>query len=348
MPESTAVAERKSGALTANTDQRLSALSLLPDPEVMKQVFDLAGSICKTDFAPKNYRGKLEDTAICILYGVQLGLPWNVALTNVAVVNGKPSLYGDSPLAICRQHPQWGDIDETHEGEGDQRVAVCIVTRKGQKKPTKRTFSVADAKRAKLWGKQGPWTDYPDRQMMFRARSWALRDAFGDALSGCVLGAEAEDMQLIEVEATVVPEPARTGATGATQETGAPASRGEQAETDRDEYRDETPENGDQSEQASPDTSTHPAIAAARELWIHLAEMVHGGDEAKRADAQATATKIISRVSMLHGAGTPKSVALDVLDKFGADVDQLAALGSEVEVEDLLESWEVAMREGDA
>ena len=50
-----------------------------------------------------------------------------------------------------------------------------------------------DAKRAGLWGKPGPWTQYP-RQMLFnRARAFAYRHAFADALFGVGFREEEED-----------------------------------------------------------------------------------------------------------------------------------------------------------
>jgi hypothetical protein len=54
-------------------------------------------------------------------------------------------------------------------------------------------FSVADAKRAGLWGKSGPWTQYPRRMLQLRARGFALRDAFPDVLKGLVTAEEAQD-----------------------------------------------------------------------------------------------------------------------------------------------------------
>jgi hypothetical protein len=54
-------------------------------------------------------------------------------------------------------------------------------------------FSVEDAKRAGLWGKQGPWSAYPKRMMQMRARGFALRDAFPDVLKGLITAEEAED-----------------------------------------------------------------------------------------------------------------------------------------------------------
>ncbi len=76
---------------------------------------------------------------------------------------------------------------------GDARQGWCEVTRRGEA-PQRRTFSVADAKRAGLWGKSGPWTQYPDRMLQLRARGFAIRDVFPDALRGVMTREEAEDM----------------------------------------------------------------------------------------------------------------------------------------------------------
>ena len=71
-------------------------------------------------------------------------------------------------------------------------MAVCVAKRKGRKPVTAR-FSVEDAKRAGLWGKQGPWSAYPKRMMQMRARGFALRDAFPDVLKGMITVEEAQD-----------------------------------------------------------------------------------------------------------------------------------------------------------
>jgi hypothetical protein len=79
------------------------------------------------------------------------------------------------------------------EGEGDNLTAVCEAKRQGYPAPTTVRFSVADAKKAGLWGKSGPWTQYPSRMLQLRARGFALRNAFADALRGLVTAEEAQD-----------------------------------------------------------------------------------------------------------------------------------------------------------
>ena len=72
-------------------------------------------------------------------------------------------------------------------------TAVCKTSRKGKDANVVARFSVADAKKAGLWGKAGPWSQYPKRMLQLRARGFALRDAFPDVLKGLVTAEEAQD-----------------------------------------------------------------------------------------------------------------------------------------------------------
>ena len=66
--------------------------------------------------------------------------------------------------------------------------------RKGVENPIIRTFTIKDAKQANLWGRSGPWTQYPERMLEHRARGFALRDAFADKLRGVITTEEARDI----------------------------------------------------------------------------------------------------------------------------------------------------------
>jgi hypothetical protein len=56
--------------------------------------------------------------------------------------------------------------------------------RQGQATPTRSTFSVADAKRAGLWKKNGTWQTHPDRMLRHRACGFHGKDYWGDVLMG--------------------------------------------------------------------------------------------------------------------------------------------------------------------
>lgn len=155
--------------------------------------FRFAKMVAASDFAPKDFRGKPESCLLAIQHGSEIGLSPMQALQNIACINGRPAIWGDAALAVAMASSVCEYVREHIEGDGDQAVAVCEAKRRGYEKPTVARFSMADAKRAGLAGKSGPWTQYPRRMLQLRARGFALRDAFPDVLKGLVTAEEAQD-----------------------------------------------------------------------------------------------------------------------------------------------------------
>lgn len=133
-----------------------------------------------------------EGLAVRILAGREAGLSAIQAVSNVMVMNGRATIWGDAALALVRASGELADFAEGVEGEGDDRVGWCRATRVGGETIGHR-FSVADARTAKLWGKAGPWTNYPDRMLPMRPRAWVLRDLFPDVLAGLGITEEVQD-----------------------------------------------------------------------------------------------------------------------------------------------------------
>ena len=162
-------------------------------PATMEEAMKFSEMLAKSSMVPRQYQGKPEDVMVACQWGREIGLAPMQALQNIAVINGKPSVYGDAAMALVQASPVCEGIEETIEGEGTPNpVAVCVAHRKGRK-PVVAKFSVEDAKRAGLWGKQGPWQAYPKRMLQMRARGFALRDAFPDVLKGLITAEEAAD-----------------------------------------------------------------------------------------------------------------------------------------------------------
>jgi hypothetical protein len=159
--------------------------------------FRFAEMVAKSDFAPKDFRNKPESCLLAIQHGAELGLSPMQSLQSIAVINGRPSIWGDAALAVVSASAVCEYVTEEIEDgkDGEALVATCIAKRRGYPKPTVVRFTVADAKRAGLWGKGGPWTQYPRRMLQLRARGFALRDAFPDVLRGLVTAEEAQDYQ---------------------------------------------------------------------------------------------------------------------------------------------------------
>lgn len=162
-------------------------------PRTFDEALRFAELAANSTLVPASYKGKPADVLLAVQLGAELGLSPMQAIQNVSVINGRPSLWGDAMLAVVRASPTCEDVVERIEGEGDAMAAVCIAKRRGAS-PVEARFSVADAKRAGLWNKQGPWQQYPRRMLQMRARSFALRDAFPDLLRGLVAAEEAADI----------------------------------------------------------------------------------------------------------------------------------------------------------
>lgn len=187
------------------TPKSLGSFSLVPRD--LGQAMELAKIIADSDLAPKDYKGKPGNVLIAVQMGQEVGLAPMSAIQSIAVINGKPSLYGDVGKAILLSN---GFVIEEDDVETIKKTGAgrCRITRPGHP-PCERTFSIASAKTAGLWGKQGPWTTYPERQMAWRAFWFAARDVAADVLKG-LCGAE-EIRDIPEIDITPMGQPVIAG-----------------------------------------------------------------------------------------------------------------------------------------
>lgn len=166
-------------------------------PQNLTEAMTFADLIAKSSFCPDAMKGKGGDVLIAMQMGAEIGLSPMQALQNIAVIRGRPTLWGDAALAVIMAHPCYVSHREWHEGsiKYGTRIAYCGITRKNSEEEIK-SFSMDDAKSAGLWGKTGVWSQYPDRMLQMRARSFAIRDKFADALRGISCREEVEDYNI--------------------------------------------------------------------------------------------------------------------------------------------------------
>ena len=158
-------------------------------PRNLDEAFRLAEMLADSELVPKDFRGKPGNCMIAIQWGAEIGLKPLQALQNLAVINGRPCLWGDALIALVRSSPLCEYIIEDTAPNG---TATCRVKRRNEPEQA-RSFSDADAKTAGLLGKQGPWQTSPARMKQMRARGFALRDVFPDVLKGIALAEEVMD-----------------------------------------------------------------------------------------------------------------------------------------------------------
>jgi hypothetical protein len=164
-------------------------------PQTFEDCYRMAKLLAASGMVPDGFKGNPDACCVAILQGLEVGLSPMAALQSIAVINGRPSIWGDGALAIVRASGMLEGIRETDDG----KEAVCEVKRKGDAEPVVRKFSEADAQIAGLATKTGPWKTYPRRMRQMRARSWALRDGFADVLKGLHIGEEAQDIPIRDI-----------------------------------------------------------------------------------------------------------------------------------------------------
>jgi hypothetical protein len=199
-------------------DSELAQLDKSPAPEKVPVAFGvmpttveegwrLAVILAKSKIVPEDFRGNAENCFVAMQLGAELGLAPMQALQSICVINGRPSIWGDGFIALLIKSPLYADHEEYYETAAgrtdrltaddlklDATAAVCTMWRVNKAQPVTRRFSIAQARKAELWTKKGPWQTYPDRMLMYKARNWAGRDLFPDVLRGIVTAEEALEL----------------------------------------------------------------------------------------------------------------------------------------------------------
>lgn len=153
----------------------------------------------KSKLIPEHLKSP-ESVYIAMRWALALGIDPFLGLRDIFIIENIPSIRTEAAIALVESSGFCEYIEQTFIGNpyDDSYTAICTVRRKGRKEHTS-TFSVKDAKDAKLWGKKTKtgadttWITYKKRMLMYRAVGFALRDIFPDVLRGARLYEEAID-----------------------------------------------------------------------------------------------------------------------------------------------------------
>lgn len=169
-------------------------------PQSLEETFRLATAMHASNLVPASLN-TVEKVLVAIMAGAELGLPPFQAVQSFAVINGRPTIWGDGMLAVVRS--RGFTVKEWLEGEGEAMVAHCETVRPDTGEVIERSYSVEDAKTAQLWMKRTrkqdgtlvdtPWVTTPKRMLQMRARAFSLRDAGADVLRGFQMREEVDD-----------------------------------------------------------------------------------------------------------------------------------------------------------
>ena len=172
-----------------------------------KLVFD-------TGLAPSGFKSP-QQIFVAVQMGAELGLAPMASLRTIAVINGRPAIWGGGMMGVVEASgvlewkKEWLEGLDANDNPTDKTVAYCTSKRIGKAEAVTTAFSVGDAKKAGLWGGKGSttekremstWFTYPKRMLQMRARSRNLNDEFSDVLHGLLTAEEVEDMGTFDTD----------------------------------------------------------------------------------------------------------------------------------------------------
>lgn len=156
------------------------------------EITSLADAFVKSGFFADT---KQQAQAIVkILYGQELGIGPVASMLNVHVIEGKPALGSNLMAAIIKRSGRYDFTVDRHT------TTECVLTfYTGQRKLGQSTFTIDDAKRAGVAGRQN-WTRYPKAMLFARALSMGARMYCADIFLGAIY--EPEELREVEHRST--------------------------------------------------------------------------------------------------------------------------------------------------
>lgn len=176
--------------------------------EMILRTIDDVTSLAQIAIASKLTKlSRVEEAAVILMTGRELGLQPMQSLRGIYVVEGKPTLSADMMVAVIRGSglcESWRIVESTAER--------CTITtrRKGEQHDATRTWTKADATLAGVAGKD-TWRKYPAAMLRHRCAADLARQEYPDVLLGLYdpdeLGADAAAVQQPSVVSVAVATP---------------------------------------------------------------------------------------------------------------------------------------------
>jgi hypothetical protein len=154
---------------------------------MMDRAGELSEVIANTEFVPKGLRGKPPAILAAILYGHEVGIGPMQSLAKIAVIEGRPTLAAETQrgLILAAGHELWIE-------ESTNTRAIVAGRRRGDSQTSRCTWTLDDAKRARIGGKQN-WQAYPRQMLLARASAELARAIFADVIGGLAATEELDD-----------------------------------------------------------------------------------------------------------------------------------------------------------
>ncbi|MGN0246817.1 MAG: hypothetical protein ACI4DK_12760 [Lachnospiraceae bacterium] len=179
--------------------------NVFSDPEAFQKIFDIGKMFASSSLVPQAYQGKPMDCTIAVDMANRMGVNPMMVMQNLYVVQGKPQWSGQACTSMIMASGKFKNVHHVYTGERNADSWGCYLT--AEKVDTGETVNGAEvtikmAKDEGWYGKNGSkWKTMPELMLAYRASAFFARVHIPNALMGCAVEGEVEDMQKQELPA---------------------------------------------------------------------------------------------------------------------------------------------------
>ncbi len=179
------------------------------EPRSIREGLELAKTLFASRLLPKAV-ASTEAAFTIMATGRELGLSSMQALRSIHIIEGKPTLSADLAVALAKRHP---DCEFFMLVESTDKIATYETKRRGEPRPTRLSFTIEDAARAGLTGKDN-WKKYGPAMLRARCSIALVRVVYPDAVLNLYDPDELdrESPRQVSVDARPTSEPATIAA----------------------------------------------------------------------------------------------------------------------------------------
>lgn len=194
--------------LMAAQDNSL-AIDTFSNSESFQKIYDIGKMFASSTLVPSAFQGKPMDCAIAVDMANRIGVSPMFVMQNLYVVQGKPSWSGQACTAMVMASGKFKNVRHVYTGERGTDNWGCFL--QAERTDTGEVVhgvevTIKMAKDEKWYDKNGSkWKTIPELMLAYRASSFFARVFIPNALMGCIVEGEAEDIARVPVEAAPNP-----------------------------------------------------------------------------------------------------------------------------------------------
>lgn len=200
-------------------EQAYEVASPFGSSENFQKLFDIGKMFASSSLVPDRYRGKPMDCAIAVDMANRMGVSPMMVMQQLYVVKGNPQWSGQACMSLIRGSSEYKNVRPVYTGKKGEDSWGCYIEAEKKKtgeivKGTEVTIAMAKAegwysKKDKYGNETSKWQTMPELMLAYRAAAFFARVYIPNALMGCAVEGEAED---IVKQAITAEDPFKEGA----------------------------------------------------------------------------------------------------------------------------------------